>query len=81
MSKGHGLIINMANYLPFIFTFNPESVETSKKINYFSAPNIGGSFHEKFFTGFDNKEVSFKLVCINMEDPLKVRARHSHPSK
>lgn len=57
---------------PFVFRFNPTEVESSKKINYFVAPNIGGAFHEKFFTGFDNRVVSFTLVCIDKENPLGV---------
>lgn len=70
--SGHGVIINMSTGLPFIFQFNPENIETSKKINYFSAPNVGGSYHEHFFTGFENKEVKFRLVCIDKENPLGV---------
>lgn len=70
--SGHGIIINLGNLLPFVFTFNPAEVEMSKKINYFDAPNIGGSSHTKFFTGFKNKEITIKLVCVDMEDPLGV---------
>ena len=72
MAKGHGTIVNLETYLPFIFTYNPEKVDSTKKINYFSAPNIGGSYHEKYFTGFENKEISFKLVCIDMDGPMGV---------
>jgi hypothetical protein len=72
MARGHGIIINLNTFLPFVFTYNPESVESKKKINYFMAPNIGGSFHEKFFTGFDNKTVNFNLRCVDMESPIGV---------
>jgi hypothetical protein len=66
------LILNLSSWLPFVFTYNPEEVDTSKKINYVVAPNIGGAFKEKFFSGFDSKEISFSLICIDMEDPLGV---------
>lgn len=72
MSKGHGQIINLSNGTPFVFIFNPTKVDTTKKVNYFSAPNIGGAFHKKYFTGFDNKEVDFELICMDMENPLGV---------
>ncbi len=78
MSRGHGIIINLSNMLPFIFTSNPAEVETQKSINYFEMPNIGGSHHELYFTGFTNKEVSLNLICIDMEDPLGVTEEISY---
>lgn len=72
MSRGHGIIINMSSWTPFIFTYNPESVSTSKKINYAVAPNIGGAYKKRYFSGFDAKEVSFELTCIDMESPTGV---------
>jgi len=72
MSQGHGIIVNLSSYLPFVFTYNPSEVSTTKKINYFSAPNIGGSHHKEFFTGFDNKTTSFNLICIDNEGILGV---------
>ena len=72
MARGHGIIINLSNWLPFIFTFNPESIESEKKINYAVAPNIGGSYKRKYFSGFETKEISFKLVCVDMESPTGV---------
>ncbi len=72
MRGGHGIIINTVTFLPWVFTYNPERVVTDKKINYFSAPNIGGSHHEKFFTGFDNKEISLQLISNDFESPLGV---------
>ncbi len=72
MSRGHGMIINLNSYLPWIFDLNPQEIDTSKKINYFTAPNIGGSYHEKFFTGFENKEVSLRLESIDMESATGV---------
>lgn len=70
--NGHGIMINMGSYLPFVFTFNPLEVETTRTINYEESPNIGGSHHELFFTGFSNKEASFDIICIDMEDPMGV---------
>ncbi|TGN20825.1 hypothetical protein [Leptospira idonii] len=71
-ANGHGIIVNASTYLPWIFTYNPENVSSEKKINYFTAPNIGGSHHEKFFTGFENKEISLQLVSNDFESPLGV---------
>jgi hypothetical protein len=71
-SQGHGIIINMSSKIPFVFTYNPESVETTKKINYAVAPNIGGSSKKRYFSGFDSKEVTFTIVCLDMESPLGV---------
>lgn len=72
MAKGHGIILNLTTYLPYIFDANPTEVETKKSINYFLAPNIGGSHHEMYFTGFDNKEVTFSFVSLDMENPMGV---------
>lgn len=71
-SKGHGFIVNLGSYLPFIFTYNPTEVTTEKDINYFEAPNVGGSHHKMYFTGFSNKKASFTLDCIDMENPFGV---------
>lgn len=73
MSQGHGIMINMNSYLPFVFEFNPVEIETRKKINYVVAPNIGGSHKKRYFTGFDSGEVDFKLQCIDKESPLGVK--------
>lgn len=73
MSRGHGIIINYETFLPFVFTYNPESVTSNKKINYFNAPNIGGSSHEKFFSGFDNREVKLELICQDFQSPTGVQ--------
>lgn len=69
---GHSYIMNLSNAMPFVFTFNPETVDTTKKINYAIAPNIGGAYKKRYFSGFDSKEVQFKLVCVDMEDPVGV---------
>ena len=69
---GHGTIINMSSMSPLTFEFNPTDIKTQKKINYVSAPNIGGAFKKKYFTGFDSKEISFKLTCIDMQSPMGV---------
>jgi len=73
-NQGHGIIVNMSSKMPFVFTFNPESIETNKKINYAVAPNIGGASKKRYFSGFEAKEVSFKIVCLDMESPLGVTA-------
>jgi hypothetical protein len=72
MAQGHGIIINLSTGLPFVFTNNPAEISTQKKINYFEAPNIGGSSHKKYFTGFGNKQINVTLTCINKESPLGV---------
>jgi len=72
MAQGHGIIINMSSLAPFVFEFNPESMETTKKINYSIAPNIGGAYKKRYFSGFESKEASFKLVCLDMTSPLGV---------
>lgn len=71
-SQGHGIMVNIGSYLPFVFTFNPLEVEMTRDINYTESPNMGGSHHELFFTGFSNKEASFDILCIDMEDPMGV---------
>ena len=71
-TQGHGIIINLSSYAPFIFTFNPTSLESEKKINYAIAPNIGGAYKKKYFSGFDSKEVSFNLVVMDKEAPTGV---------
>ena len=73
MSRGHGVIINLSSGLPFVFQFNPKEVSTSKQINYVIAPNIGGSHKKRYFSGFDTKEASFVLECIDMQNPLGVK--------
>ena len=67
MSRGHGIIASKTSdtYLPFIFQYNPTSITTEKKINYAVAPNIGGAFKKKYFSGFDTKEINFQLVCVD----------------
>jgi hypothetical protein len=71
-SQGHGIIVNLSSYSTFVFTFNPESLESTKKINYSVAPNIGGAYKKRYFSGFDAKEVSFSLTCLDMESPTGV---------
>jgi len=72
MSRGHSYIMNLSNYLPFVFTFNPTEVKSSKKIHYAIAPNIGGASKKRYFSGFDSKEISFNLRCVDMESPIGV---------
>lgn len=71
-TQGHGIILNMDTWASFIFTFNPQEIETQKKINYAVTPNIGGAFKKKYFSGFETKEVNFTLMCLDMESPTGV---------
>lgn len=71
--SGHSYIVNLRNAVPFIFTFNPEEIDTTKKINYAIAPNIGGAYKKRYFSGFDTDTVSFKLTCVDMESPIGVQ--------
>lgn len=72
MSQGHGIIVNMSSMAPLVFEFNPEGIQTTKKINYSIAPNIGGAFKKRYFSGFESKEATFSLVCLDMTSPLGV---------
>jgi hypothetical protein len=72
VAKGHGIIVNLSSFIPFVFSFNPEEITTEREINYFEVPNIGGSHHELIFVGFSNEKVSFTLEMIDMEDPAGV---------
>jgi hypothetical protein len=72
MARGHGILVNLSSWAPFIFTYNPESVTSEKKINYAVVPNIGGASKKRYFSGFDSKEVSFHLTCVDMEGPTGV---------
>ena len=65
MSRGHGIIINYSSWAPFVFQYNPENISSEKKINYAVVPNIGGSFKKKFFSGFEAREISFHLTCVD----------------
>ncbi|MCP4648819.1 MAG: hypothetical protein GY853_01885 [PVC group bacterium] len=75
---GHAIIINTSNWMPFIFQFNPESIETKKKISYATAPNIGGSSKKKYFSGFDAKEISFTIKCVDKESATGVMGEISY---
>lgn len=70
--SGHGIIVNADTNLPFTFTYNPEDLSSDKDINYFETPNIGGSHHVMFFTGFSNKKIRFNIRTIDMESPSGV---------
>lgn len=72
MAQGHGIIVNISSGSPFIFMFNPVSLESNKKINYSMSPNIGGSHKKRYFSGFESKEVTFELTCLDMESPTGV---------
>jgi hypothetical protein len=72
MARGHGVIISLGSWASFVFEFNPVEITSTKKINYVSAPNIGGAFQKKYFTGFETKEISFQLIVIDMESPSGV---------
>lgn len=72
MSRGHGIIINTSSWTPFTFMYNPESIDSTKKINYAIAPNIGGAYKKRYFSGFDSKEISFMIKCVDMKGPTGV---------
>lgn len=72
MSRGHGIIVNLSSWSTFVFTFNPVGIESTKKINYSIAPNIGGAYKKKYFAGFDAKEIAFQLQIVDMESPIGV---------
>ena len=72
MARGHGIIINLSSYSSYIFMFNPETIESTKKIHYSIAPNIGGAFKKRYFSGFDSKEISLTLHIVDMESPIGV---------
>jgi hypothetical protein len=77
MARGHAIIINTSSWSPFVFQFNPGEIESDKKINYATAPNIGGAYKKKYFSGFDAKEISFTITCVNKIDPTGVMAEIS----
>lgn len=72
MARGHGIIVNMSSWIPFVFMFNPSEVSSKKVINYAIAPNIGGSYKRRYFSGFESKEVSLKLMCLDKISPIGV---------
>lgn len=72
MSRGHGIIINMSSWTPYVFEYNPTIIQSSKKINYAVAPNIGGAYKKRYFSGFDAKEISFTLECNDFKGPTGV---------
>lgn len=72
MARGHGIIINLSNNIPFIFQFNPETISSQKKITYAIAPNIGGAYKKRYFSGFDSKEITLTLTCVDMVGPTGV---------
>lgn len=72
MARGHGIIVNLSSYSTYIFEYNPVSIESTKKIHYSIAPNIGGAFKKRYFSGFDSKEISLDLHIVDMESPIGV---------
>ncbi len=76
--SGHGVIINQTSKLPFVFEFNPVSLNSVKNINYVIAPNIGGSHKKRYFAGFDSEEVNFTLHCIDKESITGVNNQLSY---
>ena len=73
MSRGHAILINLTSNLPFVFNLNPEELDSTKKINYVVAPNIGGSHKRRYFSGFESKEVEFRAILIDKQNPLGVQ--------
>ena len=74
MAEARGTIINLSNFLVYSFQYNPESVPSSKQIDWFKAPNIGGNARRLFFQAFDNKTVSFQVQAIALKSRLGVQA-------
>ena len=78
MSRGHAIIVSVPAFAPFIFQFNPETIESEKKINYAVAPNIGGAYKKKYFSGFDSKEISFTITCVDKTSATGVMTEISY---
>ena len=73
MAEARGTIINLSNFLVYSFQYNPESMPSSKQIDWFKAANIGGSSRRLFFQNFDNKTVDFQVQAIAQKNTLGVR--------
>jgi hypothetical protein len=78
MSRGHAVIINTSSWSPFIFQFNPSEIDNEKKINYAIAPNIGGAYKKRYFSGFDSKEINFSITCVDKESATGVMTEISY---
>jgi len=74
MAEARGTIINLSNFLVYSFQYNPESMPSSKQIDWFKAANIGGNARRLFFQNFDNKTVSFQVQAIALKSTLGVQA-------
>jgi len=70
--RGHGAIVNMSSGSSFVFQYNPEKMDTEKKINYAVSPNIGGAYKKRYFSGFEAEEINFKIMCVDMDSPFGV---------
>lgn len=67
------IMYNATNFLPFVFHFNPEKVKSTKKSEWHKAPNIGGASKKNFFTGFDNRTVSFEMMLLDQASATGLR--------
>lgn len=68
------IMTNLSNFTPFIFHFNPENITNHKKSEWSKSKNIGGASKKNFFSGFDNRELSFKIKVIDQKSPMGVRS-------
>jgi len=67
------IMVNASNFTPFVFHFNPESVRSTKKIDWHKSPNNGGASKKNFFTGFENRELSFSILLLDQVSSLGLR--------
>jgi len=74
MAEARGTLTNLSNFLVYSFQYNPEEITTSKQIDWFKAPNIGGNARRLFFQNFDNKTVNFQVQAIALKSTLGVQA-------
>ncbi len=73
MAESRGTLVNLSNFLVYPFQFNPEQMNTSKQMDWFKAPNIGGSARRLFFQNFDNKTANFQVQAIAQKNTLGVQ--------
>ncbi len=73
MAEARGTILNLSNFLVYPFQYNPNEIATTKQIDWFKAPNIGGRARRLFFQNFDNKTVSFQVQAISIKNTLGVQ--------
>lgn len=73
MAEARGTLTNLSNFLIYAFEYNPETMSSSKQIDWFKAANIGGNARRMFFQAFDNKSVQFEVQAIDLKSTLGVQ--------